>query len=73
MFSRLDADGDGKLSRDVLESRLGGGGAMAERMLARLDTDGSGGVSKDEFDAAMKRLAEMRHQGGDGKWGRRRN
>ena len=57
-FGRLDADGDGALSRDVLESR--GRGGMGERMLSRLDEDNSGGVSAEEFDAGMERFAERR-------------
>lgn len=57
-FERLDADGDGALSRDVLENRRGGG--MGERMLSRLDEDNSGGVSAEEFEAGMEKFAERR-------------
>ena len=57
MFARLDADGDGELSRDVLESRGERGGRRLERMLSRVDTDDSGGISEAEFDAAKERFA----------------
>ena len=66
MFARLDADGDGSLSRDVLEAREGGG-RMASRMIERADTDGSGGVSAEEFEAIKERMAERR----SGKMGKR--
>jgi len=59
IFMMLDADGDGVLSRDVLEMR---GGAMGPRMIARLDTDGDGSVSVEEFEAAGSRRAGM-HDG----------
>lgn len=57
MFDRLDADGDGALSEDVLASRDRGPGP---RMLQRLDADGSGGVSEAEFEEARERMGERR-------------
>ena len=69
MFDRLDADGDGALSRDVLESRSGRGGDRMERMLSRVDTDNSGGVSEEEFEVAKERLANR----GGKRDGKRRN
>jgi len=70
MFERLDADGDGVLSRDVLESR--GGRGMGERLLSRADTDDSGGVSAEEFEAIKERMAERRGgRGGKGESRRR--
>lgn len=70
MFARLDADGDGALSRDVLEMR-GGGERRAERMIERFDTDNSGGVSAEEFEEAR---AEMRERhGGKRGFGKHRN
>ena len=59
MFARLDADGDGALSRDVLESRRGGERRGA-RMIERFDTDGSGGVSAEEFEEARAHMRERR-------------
>lgn len=69
MFTRLDADGDGVLSRDALEAR-GGSGRGAERMLSRADTDNSGGVSEAEFDSFREQMAERRG-GKGGKGGKR--
>ena len=75
MFERLDADGDGVLSRDALEGRMGRG--PGERMLSRFDADNSGGVSAEEFDAAKERFAGRRdkfregREHGEGRgWGR---
>lgn len=73
-FARLDADGDGVLSRDALERR--GGPRMGERMLSRLDTDESGGVSAEEFETAMEKFSERRGKrrgGGERGWGRGNN
>ncbi len=70
MFDRLDADGDGTLSRDVIESR--GRGGMGERMISRFDEDNSGGISAEEFEEAKARIGERR-KGGKGEHGKRRN
>ena len=66
MFERLDADGDGVLSRDALEAR--GRRGPSERMIARLDADGSGGVSAEEFEEGMAKFGKRRHgrRGGHG-------
>ena len=58
MFERMDADGDGVLSRDALEAR--GRRGPSERMIARLDADGSGGVSAEEFEAGMEKFSKRR-------------
>ena len=60
MFARLDADGDGALSRDALEARQGRGGDMVQRLLNRADTDGDGAVSAEEFEAFQEAMAERR-------------
>lgn len=70
MFERLDADGDGVLSRDVLETQGRGRGDRGN-IIARLDTDGDGAVSKEEFEAMKARRADMREgrghrRGGEG-------
>ena len=62
MLARLDADGDGVLSRGVIEQ--GRGGDRAGRMIERLDTDGDGAVSAEEFAAAQERRAGMRERFG---------
>lgn len=55
MFARLDADGDGALSRDVLE-RGGRRGGDFTRMIDRFDADDSGGISAEEFAEAQDRM-----------------
>lgn len=63
MFERLDADGDGVVSRDALEARGGDRGPRLERMINRFDADGDGALSEAEFDTAR---AEMRDRRGGG-------
>ena len=58
MFARLDADGDGLLSRDALEQSNRRDGDRAGRMIERLDADNSGGVSAEEFVAFEEKMAE---------------
>lgn len=65
IFERLDVDGDGMLSRDVIEMLSRdvielGGGAMAPRMIDRFDTDGDGAISAEEFEARGSRMSGMR-------------
>lgn len=62
IFARLDADGDGVLSRDVIEQ--GQRGPSAARMIERLDTDGDGAVSAEEFAAMSERRAGLRDRFG---------
>ncbi len=62
MFDRLDADGDGLLSRDLAEQR-----APGRDIVTRLDTDGDGAVSEAEFEEMRDRMAERR--GGKGRHG----
>lgn len=70
MFERLDADGDGALGRDVLESQRRGNGG--ERMISRFDEDGSGGLSAEEFEEARAKMGERR-KGERGDRDKRRN
>lgn len=71
MFARLDADGDGVLSRDALEARGRGNGGRMARMIERFDADGDGGLSAEEF-ATLR--AEMRDGRGErGRHGHDRN
>lgn len=57
MFQRMDVDGDGVLSEDAMQGRMGRGGGMGARMISRFDADNSGGVSAEEFEAAKERFA----------------
>ena len=62
MFDRLDADGDGVLSQDVLAGQ-GRGDRGGARMLERFDTDNSGGLSAEEFEEARAQMIERRKDG----------
>jgi hypothetical protein len=57
LFSQLDADGDGKISKSEFENALGAGGsnlAQADDVFGKLDKDGDGSVSLDELSSALK-------------------
>jgi Ca2+-binding EF-hand superfamily protein len=57
LFSQLDADGDGKVSKSEFENALGAGGsniAQADDVFGKLDKDGDGSVSLDEMSSALK-------------------
>ncbi len=61
MWERLkgmDADGDGKISREEFQG--------PERFFDRLDEDEDGFLTEAETKTAMKRMAERRRQGGGG-------
>jgi Ca2+-binding EF-hand superfamily protein len=56
LFSQLDADGDGKISKSEFEDALGAGGtniAKADDVFGKLDKDGDGTVSLDEMSSAL--------------------
>ncbi len=57
LFSQLDANGDGKVSKAEFESALGAGGtnlAQADDVFNKLDANGDGSVSLDELTSALK-------------------
>jgi Ca2+-binding EF-hand superfamily protein len=57
LFSQLDADGDGKVSKSEFENALGAGGsniAQADDVFSKLDQNGDGSVSLDEMSSALK-------------------
>jgi Ca2+-binding EF-hand superfamily protein len=57
LFSQLDADGDGKVSKSEFENALGAGGsniAQADDVFDKLDKNGDGSVSLDEMSSALK-------------------
>ena len=48
LFSKIDADGDGKITKDEFEKALGAGGtntAQADDVFGKLDKDGDGSVT----------------------------
>src|SRR5262245_34151530 len=57
LFSKIDADGDGKITKDEFENALGAGGtntAQADDVFGKLDKDGDGSVSLKELASALK-------------------
>jgi len=57
LFSKIDADGDGKITKDEFEKALGAGGtntAQADDVFSKLDKDGDGSVTSDEMSSALK-------------------
>lgn len=71
MFSSIDTDGDGSISKTELEaftsSRAGesGEGPSVDDILARDDADGDGAISSAEFEDAMSRGPQGRGGGGE--------
>jgi Ca2+-binding EF-hand superfamily protein len=57
LFSQIDANGDGKITKSEFEDALGAGGtnlAQADDVFSKLDKDGDGAVSLDEMSKALK-------------------
>ena len=57
LFSQIDADGDGQISKSEFENALGAGGtnlAQADDVFNKLDANGDGTVSSDELSKALK-------------------
>jgi hypothetical protein len=57
LFSQIDTDGDGQLSKTEFEGALGAGRtnlAQADDVFGKMDKDGDGAVSLDEMMSALK-------------------
>src|SRR5207244_4870348 len=57
LFSQIDANGDGKITKSEFENALGAGGtnlAQADDVFSKLDKDGDGKVSLDAMASALK-------------------
>src|SRR5450755_4426785 len=57
LFSQIDANGDGQITKSEFESALGAGGtntAQADDVFGKMDTNGDGTVSLDEMSSALK-------------------
>jgi Ca2+-binding EF-hand superfamily protein len=57
LFSKLDANGDGQISKSEFENALGAGGtniANADNVFDKMDTNGDGSISLDEMSSALK-------------------
>ena len=67
LFSTLDADGSGGISKTEFENALGAGGsntAKADEVFGKLDADGDGSVSLAELGGALKSGKGHRHHAG---------
>jgi len=65
LFSQIDADGDGKITKSEFEDALGAGGtnlAQADSVFGKLDKDGDGSVSLKELGSALKGGKGHHHQ-----------
>jgi hypothetical protein len=57
LFSQIDTNGDGQISKSEFENTLGAGGtnvAEADAVFNKLDTNGDGSVSLDELKSALQ-------------------
>jgi len=57
LFSQLDADGDGEITKTEFEDALGAGGtnlAKADDVFSKMDTNADGSVGLDEMSKALK-------------------
>ncbi len=57
LFSQIDANGDGQISKSEFENALGAGGtnvAQADDVFGKLDQNGDGNVSLDEMKQALQ-------------------
>lgn len=57
LFSQIDGDGDGKITKSEFENALGAGGtnlAQADDVFSKLDSNTDGSVSLDEMSKALK-------------------
>lgn len=57
LFSQIDSNGDGQISKSEFENALGAGGtniAQADAVFNKLDTNGDGSVSLDELKSALQ-------------------
>ena len=65
MFSKIDANGDGKIGKDELTQMVAKGpqgGPSVDDIMSKLDTNGDGSISQSEFAAGDKANGQM--QGG---------
>jgi Ca2+-binding EF-hand superfamily protein len=67
IFAKLDANGDGSISKDEFTAALqnrhhaNGSGDRAAKLFDKVDTDGDGSISKDENQAFVDRMQAGHH------------
>ncbi len=72
LFSQIDGNGDGKITKAEFENALGAGGTnvqAADNVFDKMDTDGDGSVSMNEMASALKGKGgahHAHHSGGGG-------
>ncbi|XUJ37211.1 EF-hand domain-containing protein [Bradyrhizobium japonicum] len=69
LFSQIDGDGDGKITKSEFENALGAGGtnlAQADDVFSKMDTNSDGSVSLDEMSKALKSGHHGQHAHGAG-------
>jgi hypothetical protein len=75
LFAKLDADGDGSISKSEFESALGNAGVdtnSADALFSKLDANGDGSITKSELASARHAYQgthHHRHAGGAGQGG----
>jgi hypothetical protein len=65
LFSQIDGNGDGSISKSEFESALGAGGtntAAADKVFGDLDSNGDGSVSLDEIKSALQGSGHHGHR-----------
>ena len=66
LFTKLDTDGDGKVSQSELESALSGSGvdsSSADALFSKLDRNGDGSIDQGELTSATRRGHGHHHHG----------
>jgi hypothetical protein len=64
LFSKLDANGDGQISKSEFENALGAGGtniAQADDVFGKMDKNGDDNISLDEMSSALKGSGKGHH------------
>lgn len=65
LFSQIDADGDGNITKSEFEDALGAGGtnlAQADDVFSKMDADADGSINLDEMSKALKGGHRGHHQ-----------
>lgn len=69
LFSKIDTNGDGQITKAEFESALGAGGtntAQADKVFNMIDKNGTGSISLSDLSSALKGAGGKNHAGGSG-------